>query len=137
MIILDTDYLTLLEHKGSRNAELIYQELAKRDEPHTTTIINYEEQMRGWMIYIARAKSFAKQVAAYSYLRQNLHLYCGLQVVLFDDEAAVQFQELRHAKIRIGTMDLKIASIALVNRATLLTRNLSDFRRVPGLHAEN
>ena len=30
-------------------------------------------------------------------------------------------------------MDLKIASIALANDATLLTRNTNDFRRVPGL----
>jgi tRNA(fMet)-specific endonuclease VapC len=35
--------------------------------------------------------------------------------------------------IRIGTQDLKIASIALANRATLLTRNYRDFVQVPDL----
>ena len=34
--------------------------------------------------------------------------------------------------IRIGTMDLKIAAIVLAHDATLLTKNLSDFRKVPG-----
>lgn len=34
-------------------------------------------------------------------------------------------------------MDLKIASITLVNNATLLTRNRSDFDRVPGLQTED
>jgi len=34
-------------------------------------------------------------------------------------------------------MDLKIAAIALANDATLLTRNLSDFNKVPDLHAED
>ena len=33
--------------------------------------------------------------------------------------------------VRIGTMDLKIASICLANDATLLTRNLVDFDKVP------
>jgi len=35
------------------------------------------------------------------------------------------FERLKQAKIRIGTMDLKIAAIALANDATLLTRNHS------------
>lgn len=34
-------------------------------------------------------------------------------------------------------MDLKIACIALVHDSTLLTRNTSDFSRVPGLHVED
>jgi tRNA(fMet)-specific endonuclease VapC len=137
MIILDTDYLTLLEHKKSRAAEIIYRELAQRNEPHTTTIVNYEEQMRGWTAYISQAKTLTKQVEAYSYLRQNLHLYCGLEIVLFDEAAARRFQDLRRSRIRIGTMDLKIASIVLANNASLLTRNLSDFQQVPGLRVED
>ena len=35
--------------------------------------------------------------------------------------------------VRIGAMDIKIASIALANDAILLTRNLNDFQKVPGL----
>lgn len=137
MIVLDTDYVTFLERKGSPMAEFIHRQLLERNEPHTTTIITYEEQMRGWMEYIAKSKTFAKQVEAYRYLRQNLQLFCGLQILLFDDAAAFRFQELRRAKVRIGTMDLKIASIALAQDAILLTRNLSDFRQVPSLRAED
>ncbi|HLN27842.1 MAG TPA: hypothetical protein VK395_08865 [Gemmataceae bacterium] len=39
--------------------------------------------------------------------------------------------------IGMGTMDLKIAAVALVNNALLLSANLRDFRRVPGLRTEN
>jgi tRNA(fMet)-specific endonuclease VapC len=34
-------------------------------------------------------------------------------------------------------MDLRIASIVMANRATLLSRNLVDFRRVPGLDVQD
>jgi tRNA(fMet)-specific endonuclease VapC len=37
----------------------------------------------------------------------------------------------------IGSMDLKIASIALAHSATLLSANLRDFRQVPNLSVED
>ena len=58
-------------------------------------------------------------------------------ILLFDERAADQFENLRAARIRLGTMDLKIAAIALVNHALLLSANRRDFERVPGLRVEN
>ena len=55
----------------------------------------------------------------------------------FDDRAVAEFRRLKKARIRISTMDLRIAAIVLANDATLITRNLSDFRKVPGLRAED
>ena len=37
----------------------------------------------------------------------------------------------------IGRADLLIAAIVLTHRATLVSRNLKDFRQVPGLRVEN
>jgi tRNA(fMet)-specific endonuclease VapC len=48
------------------------------------------------------------------------------------DASANQFDQLRAARIRPGTMDLKIASIALVNQALLLSANRRDFEQVAG-----
>ncbi|OYV73855.1 MAG: hypothetical protein B7Z74_03225 [Deltaproteobacteria bacterium 21-66-5] len=59
------------------------------------------------------------------------------EIVAFDERAAEQFTGLRRQRLRIGTMDLKIASIALVDDATLVTANLRDFSQVPGLRCEN
>ena len=36
-----------------------------------------------------------------------------------------------------GTMDLRLAAIALSQNLTVLTRNLRDFGRVPGLKVED
>ena len=51
--------------------------------------------------------------------------------------SADRFNDLRKQKIRVGTQDLKIAAIALTQDALLLSANLRDFRRVPGLRVEN
>ena len=55
----------------------------------------------------------------------------------WNDESAAKFGELRRERVRIGSMDLRIASTALVNEATLLTANTKDFEQVPGLQFEN
>ena len=47
------------------------------------------------------------------------------------------FMRLRRERIRIGTQDLKIASIALHTGALLLSANLRDFEKVPGLRVED
>ncbi len=47
--------------------------------------------------------------------------------------AGWRFQQLRAARLGVGTLDLKIAAIALTNALTVLTRNSSEFARVPGL----
>jgi tRNA(fMet)-specific endonuclease VapC len=53
--------------------------------------------------------------------------------VPFDTASESASQHLRAARLGVGTLDLKIAAIALTNRLTVLTRNRRDFGRVPGL----
>ena len=60
-----------------------------------------------------------------------------MNVLSFSDEAQERFDELRKRRIRIGTMDLRIASIALVEGATVLTANTRDFEKVSGLMIED
>jgi hypothetical protein len=47
------------------------------------------------------------------------------------------FEQLRARKIRMSTMDLRIACIAIINDRILLTRNFRDFEKVPELRLEN
>ena len=44
---------------------------------------------------------------------------------------------LESQHVRVGTMDLKIASICLAHDALLLSRNLVDFEKVPELRVAN
>ena len=76
----------------------------------------------------ADSEGFDEAVRLGREYRESLH---------FDVKAAAQFERLRQARIRIGTMDLKIAAITLSNDAILLTRNLSDFGKIPDLRIED
>jgi tRNA(fMet)-specific endonuclease VapC len=137
MLVLDTDHMSLLEWDSNAAAHL-RERLTDRDEHEVaTTIVNYEEQIRGWMAYIAGARSIDSQVEAYRRLRNHLDNYRQVPVLDFDQAAAAIYHRLRRARIRIGTMDLKIAAIAISNDATLLSRNLRDFQRVADLKCED
>lgn len=138
MIILDTDLVSLLEWRDSPEARALSDRLeAVGAENLWVTVVSFEEQTRGWLSLLAKAKRVAQEVEAYARLLKHLQSYRRAQVLPFDEPAAVKYQELRSSRIRIGAMDLKIASIALANGAMLLTRNLSDFAKVPGLRAED
>ena len=137
MLVLDTDHMSLLEWDSS-GAATLRERLADCDERDVaTTIVNYEEQVRGWMAYIAKARSVDSQVEGYRRLRTHLDNYRQIPVLDFDKAASAEYQRLRRARIRIGTMDLKIAAIVLSLDGTLLTRNRRDFQLVPGLKSED
>ncbi|HEX5445850.1 MAG TPA: type II toxin-antitoxin system VapC family toxin, partial [Pirellulales bacterium] len=74
---------------------------------------------------------------AYTRLRRLFSTMGDWDITPFDQAAARQFAELRRQRVRIGSMDLKIASIALIQDALLLTANLRDFSQVPGLRCAN
>jgi tRNA(fMet)-specific endonuclease VapC len=63
--------------------------------------------------------------------------FADWRILAFDALAADRFQSLRARRVRIATMDLKIASIVLVYDATLLSNNLRDFQKVPGLRVQD
>lgn len=59
----------------------------------------------------------------------------------FDDVAAEHYARIRAdltaRGLMIGGNDLQIAAIALANRCTLVTHNVAEFSRVPGLTIED
>jgi tRNA(fMet)-specific endonuclease VapC len=138
VIILDSDILSIIQRRAGDD----YLRLQARldgfpAEEVVVTIVSFEEQTRGWLAYIARATTVDKQIAAYAKLHELLRDFYTRPVLDFDAVAGTEYQRLIKLKIRIGTMDLKIASIALATRATIYTRNTVDFSKVPGLLVED
>jgi tRNA(fMet)-specific endonuclease VapC len=139
MVVLDTDFVSLLERRATSPEG---RRLAERLDPisaleQATTVVSYEEQLHGWLAVLAKARIMVQQVGAYRRLRQQLENYCRIRVLEFDEVAATIFQSLSRTCRRVGTMDFKIAAITLAHDATLLTRNTADFRLISGLRFED
>ena len=137
MIVLDTDHLSCLEWGSEESANLRARLAEASDRKIVVSIASYEEQMRGWMALPAKTSYVKNQVEAYSRLRKHLQLYCSIPLLDFSELAADKFIELRRQKIRIGTMDLKIAASCSCENALLLTCNTVDYSRIPGLRFED
>ncbi len=135
--LMDTDHVSLIDRAGPESARILARIAALPPNSVAVSIISYEEQMRGWMAQIARTPSVDRQLDAYGRLNRLREYYCVTPVLAFDDEAVAEFQTLWLRRLRVGTMDLKIAATALANKMTLITRNSSDFGKVAGLTVED
>jgi len=133
MLILDTDHLVEYQKGTSPQALRLKERLEQAGEPFATTIITVEEVMRGWLAAVRRTTDPVRQVSAYGRLRHLFRFFGTWDVLDWTPASAAEFTALKAAKTRVGTMDLKIASIAIANNATLLSRNLNDYRNVRSL----
>jgi tRNA(fMet)-specific endonuclease VapC len=138
MYLLDTDHVVVLQRGAGAEFENLTRRMA--DYPGDCffyPVVAFHEQMLGAHTYIARARDRRGAVRGYALLDRVLTDFSLQEVLPFDEPAARKFDELRALRIRIGTMDLRISSIALVRAMIVLTRNIVDFRAVPGLRLED
>lgn len=138
MILLDTNHLTALKYRQHPKSVRLARRLVESgDDFIATTIIAYEEQHRGWLALLARYSDPARQVGVYQELSALARFFSQWRLVDYDEPAARGYQSFRQTGVRIGTMDLKMAAIAVQHDALFLTANQSDFSKVPGLRFEN
>ncbi|WP_445633195.1 Ribonuclease VapC [Nostoc sp. DSM 114161] len=128
--ILDTDSLTLFQNQHVLITQRINQ---VNFEDIAITVITVEEQMRGWLDAIRQSSEAQRLRWGYLGLRQGIQFFNTIKILDFDDKAINYYTELKRQKVRIGTQDLRIASIAIANNGILVTRNQPDFSRVPEL----
>jgi tRNA(fMet)-specific endonuclease VapC len=138
MIILDTDHINILRQpEHSQHVVLTANMVRSADPIFATTVVTVEEQLRGWLAAIHRARKVHGQILYYSRLVRTVRYYSRWRILPFNEPAADRFEQLKKERVRIGTMDLKIAAIALEADSLLISANLRDFERVPGLRVEN
>ena len=137
MYIFDTDHLSLIQRNGQEGKRILAK-LAEIEDPEVAvTVITYEEQIRGRLAFLAKAKTLDEQIFAYQGLQQLAINYQAIAIIPFSRTSALEHQRLRKAYPRLGNMDLKIAAIALTNNATLVTRNKSDFGQIVELSIDD
>jgi tRNA(fMet)-specific endonuclease VapC len=135
--VLDTDHLSLIQRRSSEGT-IRLKRLQANQVVFSATVISYEEQTRGWMGHLAKAKNTTEQVIDSDQLRQHALNYCNIPLLSFDESAIQTNQQLRKRYPRLGAMDLKIAAIVLTqDAATLLTRNARDFGQIEGLSIDD
>ncbi len=75
--------------------------------------------------------------AVYQRMARTVAFYAALPILTFPEPAITRYDTLKRQKIRIAKTDLRIAAITLELDATVVTRNVRDFRKVPGLRIED
>jgi tRNA(fMet)-specific endonuclease VapC len=136
--LLDTDHLSILQRRSSAE----YVILTSRMAPHPTTdftasVVSFHEQSLGCHTRLNRAKRPGDVIRGYELFRAVLELYSTSTVLPFDAAAASTLDGFSSLRIRGGTMDRRIAAIAVSRNLVLLTRNRSHFVAVPGLVVED
>jgi tRNA(fMet)-specific endonuclease VapC len=101
MIILDTDHLSILQHPENPQQERLLAAMERSaDADFATTSISLEEQMRGWLAAISRARDVHKQLRYYERLTGLVEFYSRWQVIAFDEAAADLFVGFRRELAR-------------------------------------
>jgi len=134
--LLDTDTLT---HLAARHPRVIQHFHAAKGSEVVTSIVTKVEMLRGRHDFLLKAASSDELLRAQSLLQTTEIFLSSIVVVPFDRAAAGRFDHLVRLKglKKIGRGDLLIACIVLAHAATLVTRNLRHFQRVPGLLLDN
>ena len=137
-VLLDTDHLSVLQWQEQPACDRLLTRLDElRADDISTSIVSFHEQVQGWLAFLNRARKPEQIVAAYEKLEIIWRSFLRMNVASYTADSHLRFSQNKRSCPRVKTLDLRIAGIALATDSTLLTRNLRDFRQVPGLRCED
>ena len=134
--VLDTDHLSLYQRSHPQVCDRI-RAARQSGIILTTTVVTVEEQYAGRLAQIRKSQTPEALIAAYDRLKASFSLFSQLEILEYNRAADDHFRQFRSQRVRIGTQDLRIASIAIAHSGIVLTRNRKDFEQVPGLTIED
>jgi tRNA(fMet)-specific endonuclease VapC len=128
MVCFDTDFLIAFLRNDHEAINKLEDLMIKHNTTATTTLVNAAELWKG----VYHSKDKQKEISKVKWLLDSLEL------LTLDYESARIVGELdaNAKKNPIGESDLLIASIAIVNKQTLITRNKKHFAKIPDLQVE-
>jgi len=132
--LLDTDILSLYQ----RNHAVVLERISE----HTTdqlsiSTVSVEEQIAGWSALARSARTPQRREQASMFLAALVSSWNRFALAPFTLQSIVRYDSILKLRLNVKNNDLCIAAIALELGATVVTRNLRDFRRVPGLPIED
>jgi tRNA(fMet)-specific endonuclease VapC len=136
--LLDTDHISILQKQSGREYAALMARIVQVPRADLAfCIVSFHEQVLGCNTYVAQAKTSADIVRGYQMFDRVMSAFAVALAVPFDTRASAVVDGLLAKRVRIATMDLRIAAIALSQGLTLLTRNARDFSKVAGLVIED
>ena len=136
--LLDTDHLSILQRKAGAEYRCLSTWMAPfAPADFACCVVSLHEQVLGAHTFLNQAKNSTGLIRGYQLLERLPRDYLAFALLPFDTTTATVYDGLLAQNLRIGTMDLRLAAIALSRDLTVLTRNLRDFGRVPGLKIED
>ena len=133
--VIDSDIFTLARAFHPMVCARITAAAAIHDV--AVSVITVEEALGGWYTLLRKARTIVETELAYEELAATARQLTDYDILSFPRSAIVRLDGLVNLKLGVKKNDLRIAAIALDAGAIVVTRNLRDFRRVPGLTCED
>jgi tRNA(fMet)-specific endonuclease VapC len=136
--LLDTDHISSLQRRsGAEFTRLTLRMGQYAPADFALSVVSLHEQVLGANNFIHRARTNTNAIRGYGLLLEIIQGFTSGPVLPFDATAIALFDELRGQKVRVSTIELRIAAISLSRNLILLTRNARDFSQVPELVTED
>ena len=132
---LDTDIFTLAYYDNAN----VRKRIAQHSSYVAITVVTRFEVLWGRITSILKSSDSIQLKQAWDNLQRSETYLTTFPIEPFNDAAIAISQHFENDKVirKIGRADLLIACITLAHNATLVTRNVKDFAKIPNLKIEN